>query len=61
VSESPSRRDGFVVPAIFYRAAPDAVARPTILMFNGFDGSQEEMLHVCGFAALGRGFKVLNL
>jgi dienelactone hydrolase len=52
--------DGFTVPAIFYRAASDAFARPTILMFNGFDGSQEEMLHICGFAALERGFNVLT-
>jgi pimeloyl-ACP methyl ester carboxylesterase len=29
-------------------------------MFNGFDGSQEEMLHVSGFAALERGFHVVT-
>ena len=29
-------------------------------MFNGFDGSQEEMLHISGFAALERGFSVLT-
>ncbi|WP_433435797.1 alpha/beta hydrolase [Nonomuraea sp. CA-141351] len=52
--------DGFTVPAIFYRAGPDGTPHPTILMFNGFDGSQEEMLHVCGFAALERGFNVLT-
>jgi len=52
--------DGFTIPAIFYRAGPNAVSRPTILMFNGFDGSQEEMLHVSGFAALERGFNVVT-
>jgi alpha-beta hydrolase superfamily lysophospholipase len=52
--------DGFTVPAIFYRAAPDRGPRATILMFNGFDGSQEEMLHVSGIAALERGFNVLS-
>jgi dienelactone hydrolase len=52
--------DGFTVPAIFYRAAADRRLRPTILMFNGFDGSQEEMLHISGFAALERGFNVLT-
>lgn len=61
--------DGFEIPAIFYRAsrdsAPgptgrDSTPRPTVLMFNGFDGSQEEMLHVCGFAALERGFHVVT-
>jgi hypothetical protein len=54
------RADGFTVPAIFYRAGADAFPRPTILMFNGFDGSQEEMLHMSGFAALERGFNVLT-
>jgi dienelactone hydrolase len=52
--------DGFTVPAIFFRAAPDPKPRPTVLMFNGFDGSQEEMLHVCGLAALERGFNVVT-
>jgi len=52
--------DGFVVPAIFFRAGPDNTPRPTVLMFNGFDGSQEEMLHLCGVAALERGFHVLT-
>jgi hypothetical protein len=31
-----------------------------ILMLNGFDGSQEEMPHVGGFAAPKRGFNVLT-
>ena len=52
--------DGFTVPAILYRAASDGTPRPTVLMFNGFDGSQEEMLHVCGIAALERGFNVVT-
>jgi dienelactone hydrolase len=52
--------DGFTIPAILYRAAADRLPRPTILMFNGFDGSQEEMLHISGFAALERGFNVLT-
>jgi alpha-beta hydrolase superfamily lysophospholipase len=52
--------DGFTIPAIFYRAATDRLPRPTILMFNGFDGSQEEMLHISGFAALERGFNVVT-
>ena len=52
--------DGFTIPAILYRAAADRLSRPTILMFNGFDGSQEEMLHISGFAALERGFNVLT-
>jgi dienelactone hydrolase len=51
---------GFTVPAILYRARADSEPRPTILMFNGFDGSQEEMLHLSGIAALERGFNVLT-
>jgi alpha-beta hydrolase superfamily lysophospholipase len=52
--------DGFGVPAILYRASGDRSPRPTVLMFNGFDGSQEEMLHVSGLAALDRGFHVMT-
>jgi dienelactone hydrolase len=52
--------DGFTVPAILFRAGRDGTPRPTVLMFNGFDGSQEEMLHLCGIAALERGFNVLT-
>jgi alpha-beta hydrolase superfamily lysophospholipase len=52
--------DGFEIPAIFYRTGQDVPARPTVLMFNGFDGSQEEMLHASGFAALERGFNVVT-
>jgi dienelactone hydrolase len=54
------KADGFTVPAIFFRAGEDAEPRPTVLMFNGFDGSQEEMLHLCGLAALERGFNVVT-
>jgi hypothetical protein len=54
------RADGFTVPAVFLRAARDDTPRPTVLMFNGFDGSQEEMLHLCGMAALERGFNVVT-
>ena len=52
--------DGFTVPAVFYRATEDGTGRPTVLMCNGYDGSQEEMLHTNGFAALERGFHVLT-
>lgn len=52
--------DGFTIPAIFFRAGRDSTPLPTVLMFNGFDGSQEEMLHLCGIAALERGFNVLT-
>ena len=52
--------DGFRVPAILYRPYADNKPRPTLLLVNGFDGSQEEMLHAVGFGALERGFNVLT-
>jgi len=50
----------FTIPAILYRASKTDEPRPTILMCNGYDGSQEEMLHVFGFGALERGFNVIT-
>jgi pimeloyl-ACP methyl ester carboxylesterase len=52
--------EGFNIPAILYRPSEDDRPRPTLLLFNGFDGSQEEMLHQVGFPALERGFNVLT-
>lgn len=54
--------EGFQVPAIFYRSHVEGASgpRPTVLMCNGYDGSQEEMLHSCGFAALERGYNVMT-
>lgn len=54
------RAEGFDVPAIFYRATHDDVPRPTVIVCSGFDGSQEETMHTCGFAALERGYHVLT-
>jgi dienelactone hydrolase len=56
------RIDGgdFHSPAILYRPSMDGLPRPTLLLLNGFDGSQEEMLHAVGFAALERGFNVVT-
>ena len=51
---------GFRVPAIIYRPSGDNMPRPTLLLCNGYDGSQEEMLHVFGFGALERGFNVVT-
>jgi hypothetical protein len=50
----------FDIPAILYRPSADGLPRPTLLLCNGFDGSQEEMLHAIGFSALERGFNVLT-
>jgi pimeloyl-ACP methyl ester carboxylesterase len=50
----------FHIPAVLYRPFADNDSRATLLLCNGFDGSQEEMLHAMGFAALQRGFNVLT-
>ncbi|KAF4625490.1 hypothetical protein G7Y89_g12676 [Cudoniella acicularis] len=62
-------KHGFEIPAIFYAASPidedgkgkgKGKGKPTIILGNGYDGSQEELLHVSGLAALERGFNVLT-
>ncbi len=56
--------DGFDIPAIFYAVDPPSggkkIKRPTLIVGNGYDGSQEELLHVSGFAALERGWNVIT-
>ncbi len=53
--------DGFDIPAIYYRPWPaDDTPKPTIILGNGFDGAQEEMLHTFGLAGLERGFNVIT-
>ncbi|KAI9692431.1 MAG: hypothetical protein M1822_006662 [Bathelium mastoideum] len=56
--------DDFDIPIVFYSAAAKPEAqngpRPTIILGNGFDGAQEEMLHTGGFAALRRGWNVVT-
>lgn len=51
--------DSFYIPTIFYSSGM-AGPRPTLLMCNGYDGSQEEMYHVIGQAALQRGINVIT-
>jgi pimeloyl-ACP methyl ester carboxylesterase len=51
----------FEIPAIFYPAAGDpSTPKPTFIVGGGFDGSQEELLHVFGFAALERGYNFIT-
>lgn len=50
----------FNIPGILYRAGRGEEPRPAILLCNGYDGSQEEMLHVLGFDAIERGFNVIT-
>jgi hypothetical protein len=42
-----SKADGFDVPAIFYGLGGEG-KKPTLILGNGYDGAQEEMLHTCG-------------
>lgn len=50
----------FDIPCIWMTPDPEVKQRPTIIMGNGYDGSQEEMYHVAGLAALERGYNVLT-
>lgn len=52
--------DGFDIPIIVYRASLQERPQPTLILGNGFDGSQEEMFHVHGMAALERGYNVIT-
>jgi dienelactone hydrolase len=54
------KSDKFEVPVIVYRASLQDERRPTLILGNGFDGAQEEMLHMHGFAALERGYNVIT-
>lgn len=51
--------DNFTIPAIFF-ASGRPRPQPTLVVCNGFDGSQEEILHGVGQAALQRGFNVIT-
>ncbi|CRG91953.1 hypothetical protein PISL3812_09007 [Talaromyces islandicus] len=51
--------DGFDIPAVFYGSGLPG-QRPTIIMCNGYDGSQEEMYHYIGKAVNERGWNVIT-
>lgn len=50
---------GFEIPAIFFGSGQPG-PRPTIIMCNGYDGSQEEMYHAIGEAVIQRGMNVIT-
>lgn len=52
--------DGCDIPAIFYAADKSSTPKPTVIVGTGYDGSQEELLHNFGFAALERGYNVIT-
>lgn len=54
-----SAKGDFEIPIITYKA-PGSGPKPTVIMGSGFDGSQEELMHATGFAALERGFNVIT-
>ncbi|MFB9832066.1 alpha/beta hydrolase family protein [Actinoallomurus acaciae] len=48
------------LPGYLYRADDSGAPRPTVVMFNGFDGSAEEMHFAGAAAAVERGYTVLS-
>ncbi|OAQ96436.1 hypothetical protein LLEC1_04046 [Akanthomyces lecanii] len=54
-----SKNSEFSIPAIFFTAGLSQ-RRPTLIIGNGFDGSQEEMYHVIGKAIIERGMNVIT-
>ncbi|KAK0773654.1 hypothetical protein LTR59_015201 [Friedmanniomyces endolithicus] len=53
---------GFDIPVIFYAADQSSanVKRKTIIMGNGYDAAQEELMHFFIFPALSRGWNVIT-
>lgn len=51
--------EGTTLPGYFHPAGPSDVARKTLILNNGFDGSPEEMHWMGARAAVERGFNVL--
>ena len=57
--------ENFTVEARYFAVEPPAYAtqpikRPTIVLCNGYDASQEDIYHNIGVAALERGFNVIT-
>ena len=56
--------ENFTIIARYFSVDPPGtvpcVKRPTIILCNGYDGSQEDMYHNVGVAALERGFNVIT-
>lgn len=47
------------LPGYFFRAGPEAMPRPTVILTGGYDGTAEELYFSNGAAALARGYNVL--
>ena len=47
------------LPGYFFRAGPEVIPRPTVILTGGYDGTAEELYFSNGAAALARGYNVL--
>ncbi|KAF4421047.1 hydrolase or acyltransferase (alpha beta hydrolase superfamily) [Fusarium acutatum] len=52
--------DNFTIEAIWYAAAADGVKRPTLVIGNGYDASQEDSYHSFVVPALARGCNAMT-
>jgi pimeloyl-ACP methyl ester carboxylesterase len=52
--------DGLVVEAIWYRSSNGDARRPTLILGNGYDGSQEDLYHTIVVPALARGWNCIT-
>jgi pimeloyl-ACP methyl ester carboxylesterase len=52
--------DNFTVEAIWYTASNETQKRPTLILCEGYDGSQEDMYHTMVVPALARGWNALT-
>jgi pimeloyl-ACP methyl ester carboxylesterase len=52
--------DNFTVEAIWYSASTEAFRRPTLILGNGYDGSQEDLYHTIVVPALARGWNCIT-
>ncbi|KAH7134047.1 2,6-dihydropseudooxynicotine hydrolase [Dactylonectria macrodidyma] len=59
INELRELRPGAIL-AIYYAADNSSAPKPTVRVGTGYDGSQEEILHVFGFLALERGYNVIT-
>jgi pimeloyl-ACP methyl ester carboxylesterase len=52
--------DNFTVEAIWYSASRETSLRPTLILGNGYDGSQEDLYHTIVVPALARGWNCIT-
>lgn len=48
------------LPGYFFSVSSDSVARPTVILTGGYDGTAEELFFLTGAAALARGYNVIT-